>query len=233
MLVPVSGHKTGGTTPGKQPDCINSAIQQFGPYVVRMAKVGRQRPRQGSPEADPSVTRNVHTTRHKDRNHKKDAKPDPPTPKSSSVDPAANSMEHNRNVHNGGTGHDSSLESSLPAPASHQSPVTSPSPRRGSALCQLELQHELDRVQMQLQFEQERREWAQHEAVLLRDQLTRYRGTAEGNTPRQLGQSDDEQGVTRHRQSANLVYQTHAVDETDPNNGAGREPNRQNYFGQA
>jgi len=105
----------------------------------------------------------------------------------------------------------------------------------------VELQHELERVQMQLQFEQERREWAQREAMLLRGQLLRYEGTmSDESVPKQSGQLNDTQGTTRQRQLAILVNQPYAVDETGTptvefqrlgNHVAGSPPNQPSNYG--
>src|SRR6185436_7322605 len=70
------------------------------------------------------------------------------------------------------------------------------------------------RMQMQLQFKQERREWAQHETALLRGWLAGYEGTASDDAPRQSRESDDDRATTHRRQSAILVHQSNAVDET-------------------
>src|SRR6185436_4796384 len=93
-------------------------------------------------------------------------------------------------------------------------PVTNTCSKQDAALRQLKSQHELECLQMQLQFEQERREWAKREAKMLRDQLLRYEGAAAGEALKQWGKSDDDQGTTRQRQLAILVNQPYAVDET-------------------
>src|SRR6185436_6224166 len=113
--VPVSCHKTGGTTPGNS-SCINSATQQFEQYVVRMAKIGPRRSRRDSSEADPAAARNIPKSKHRNRNHK-DAKPDPPTPKSLSVIPTADPM-----------GPGSDLEPSPPASSPRRPTVANTGP---------------------------------------------------------------------------------------------------------
>src|SRR6185436_2284300 len=115
-------------------------------------------------------------------------------------------MKRDRGNNGTGAGHDSDIESPPLASPPRQPPVANTGPKQSVALRQLELQHELERVQMQLQFEHERREWAQGEAMLLRGQLLRYEGTVTGESaPKQSGQSNDTQGTTRQWQLAILV----------------------------
>src|SRR6185436_15593535 len=127
-------------------------------------------------------------------------KADSPTQKSSSINSTAGIIKHNKKANGISAGHDSDLESPTPASSPRRPLATNICPKQGTALRQLELQHELECMQMQLQFEQERREWAQREAMLLHDRLVRYEGTMGGNAPKQSSQSDDDQGTTRQRQ---------------------------------